>query len=168
MNDEALHFLMAEEDHQQRLFFQRALKEIKVNIVLEFVHDGYQLLSLLGQRADQLPHIVFLDLNLPSKGALEYLADIRRDSQMRDVVVAILAPEGAEQLMQEAFVRGANIYLQRSTDFQGLTRMLSLVISMFWQYYTSGLRKENFILNINQHQYKGSQNKTRLHNGNGC
>ncbi|MFO7977501.1 MAG: response regulator [Bacteroidales bacterium] len=167
MNDEALYLLLAEENHHDRLSFQQALKEIKVNTVLDFVCDGAELLDLLGQQQDHLPHVVFLDLDLPSKGALEYLTDIRRESRHADLVVAIVAADGSDQIMQEAFVRGANIFLHRTNEFDGLTCMLSQAISIFWQYYTSGFRRDNFILNISQHHCKGGQNKTRLYHSNG-
>ncbi len=167
MNHEALYLLVAEKDYHERLVFQQALKEIKVNTVLDFVHEGDQLMDLLSCQKDHLPHIVFLNLNLPAKGALEYLTHIRKEHHLADVVTAIVANHESEHAMQEAFVRGANIFLHRTSDFQGLTCMLSQAISMFWQYYTSGFRRENFLLNIYQHQCKGGQNKTRLYNSNG-
>lgn len=166
MKDQALYLLVGQEDHQQRLLFQQALREIRVNTVPEFVHDGFTLLNLLDGHMDPLPHMVFLDMDLPAKGALEYLEEIRRRTRLRDLVVAISGPEGAEKIMQEAFVLGANIYWQRTNDCQGLTGMLSHAISMFWQYYTSGLRRENFLLNIHNH-YKHGQVRSRICNSNG-
>ena len=45
-------------------------------------------------------------------------------------------------------VQGANIYIKKPNDFGELKRVLSEVININWQYHTSGLNKDNFLLRM--------------------
>jgi CheY-like chemotaxis protein len=149
INHDALYLLLADDDDDDRLFFKEALEEVKVRTVLNTVNDGSQLMNYLNKPGIRLPHIVFLDLFMPVKNGMECLTEIRRNNKLKDLTVAIYSITGTEQVIEEAFVKGANIYIKKPYDFSELKNILSQVINMSWQYYTSGLRKENFLLNIN-------------------
>ena len=67
MNHDALHILLAEDDDDDRLFFKDAIEEIKVKTVVTMVNDGVELMEYLQKPNVHLPHLVFLDLNMPRK-----------------------------------------------------------------------------------------------------
>ena len=148
MKSESLHVLLADDDEDDRLIFKDAIDEVKVKTVVTVLNDGEQLMNYLNQKAPQLPNVVFLDLNMPKKNGMECLKEIRANPKLKDVSVAIYSTSASEEDIEETFVKGANIYIKKPNDFAELKRIISEVLSINWQYHTSGLNKENFLLSI--------------------
>lgn len=149
MENEALHILLADDDEDDRIFFKEALMGIRVRTTISLVNDGVQLMNYLNQPGNHLPNVVFLDLNMPGKSGMECLIEIRKNNRLKDLAIAIYSTSSSEEYIEEAFVRGANIYIKKPDDFAVLKVILEQVINLNWQYHTSGLKKENFLLNIN-------------------
>jgi len=149
MENDALNILLADDDEDDRLFFKEALQELRVRTKVTLVNDGLQLMNYLNQPGIKLPNVVFLDLNMPLKSGMECLTEIRRNNRLRDLAIAIYSTSSSEEYIEEAFVKGANIYIKKPDDFSELKVILEQVINLNWQYYTSGLKRENFLLNIN-------------------
>jgi CheY-like chemotaxis protein len=148
MQHEPLNILLADDDEDDRLFFKEAFDEIKIKTKVNTVNDGIELMKYLNNKDNVLPHILFLDLNMPLKSGLECLKEIRETKELKDLSVAIYSTSGAEEDIEKTFIKGANVYIKKPNDFATLKRVLSEVISINWQYHTSGLNKENFILSI--------------------
>lgn len=149
MENDILHILLADDDEDDRTFFKEALQEIKVKTKVTLVNDGMQLMNYLNQPGIHLPNVVFLDLNMPLKSGMDCLIEIRKNNRLKDLAIAIYSTSSSEEYIEEAFVRGANIYIRKPDDFAVLKVILEQVVNLNWQYHTSGLKKENFLLNIN-------------------
>ena len=148
MNTTPLHILLADDDEDDRLIFKEAINEVKVKTKLTVVNDGVQLMDYLHETEDELPHIVFLDLNMPRKGGIECLKEIRIDPNLKDLSIAIYSTSASEEDIEDTFIKGANVYIKKPNDFNTLVKVLSEVITINWQYHTSDLNKENFVLSI--------------------
>lgn len=148
MQQDPLYILLADDDEDDRLFFKEAFDEIKIKTKVQTVNDGVELMKYLHTKDIVLPHILFLDLNMPLKSGLECLKEIRETKTLKDLSVAIYSTSGSEEDIEKTFVKGANVYIKKPNDFSTLKRVLSEVISINWQYHTSGLNKENFLLSI--------------------
>lgn len=148
MSNDALHILLADDDEDDRLFFKDAIAEVKVKTVVTILNDGFQLMQYLNKPDVKLPNVVFLDLNMPIKGGMQCLKEIRSDNRLKDLSIAIYSTSASEEDIEETFVKGANIYIKKPNDFGELKRILAEVININWQYHTSGLNKENFLLSI--------------------
>jgi len=148
MQHEPLNILLADDDEDDRLFFKEAFDELKMKTNVQTVNDGVELMKYLNNGDNVLPHILFLDLNMPLKSGLECLKEIRDSKRLKDLSVAIYSTSGSEEDIEKTFVKGANVYIKKPNDFATLKRVLTEVVSINWQYHTSGLNKENFILSI--------------------
>ena len=148
MNHDALHVLLADDDDDDRLFFKDAIEEVKVKTVVTMVNDGVELMNYLLKPEIHLPNLVFLDLNMPLKNGMECLKEIRSNNKLKDLTIAIYSTSAMEKDIEETFVKGANIYIKKPKDFDILKNILTKVITINWQYHTSGLNKENFLLSI--------------------
>lgn len=147
MQTDKIRVLLADDDEDDRQFFKEAFDEIKIKTVVEMVHDGVELMNYL-EAAEELPHIIFLDLNMPFKNGIECLKEIKDSAKLRNISIAIYSTSASENDIEQTFVRGANVYIKKPNDFALLKKALSEVISINWQYHTSGMNKENFILSI--------------------
>ena len=145
---ETYQILLADDDEIDRLFFKDAIGELKVNAVLTMVNDGVQLMDYLNQKDVILPHLLFLDINMPRKNGMKALEEIRANEKLKDLSVAIYSTSSAKKDVEEALLKGANIYINKPNDFEQLKKILFKAIKLNWQYQTSGLNKENFILSI--------------------
>jgi CheY-like chemotaxis protein len=148
MKTETYHILLAEDDEDDRLFFKEAISELKINSELTIVNDGVQLMNYLHQKDVVLPHLLFLDINMPRKNGMKALQEIRNDEKLKDLSVAMYSTSSAQKDIEAALANGANIYINKPSDFDQLKRIITKAVSVNWQYHTSGLNKENFILNI--------------------
>jgi CheY-like chemotaxis protein len=105
-------------------------------------------MNALNHSESVLPNILFLDLNMPKKSGMECLLEIKSNGRFKDIAIAIYSTSASEEDIENTFVNGANIYIKKPSDFNNLKNVLSDVVTINWQYHTSGLNKDNFLLRL--------------------
>ncbi len=148
MQNAPIHILLADDDEDDRLFFTEAFEEIKIKTIVNTVIDGVELIKYLLLPDVTLPHVLFLDLNMPRKGGLDCLIEIKSDNRFKDIAVAIYSTSASNEDIEETFIKGANVYIKKPSDFNSLKKILSEVITINWQHHTSSLNKDNFLLTL--------------------
>lgn len=148
MQHDYIHIILADDDEDDRLFFVDAFEELRINTKVKTVNDGVDLINYLTQEDVQLPHVLFLDLNMPRKNGLECLMEIKANPKFNDIAIAIYSTSASEDDIENTFVQGANIYIKKPDDFTTLKKILSEVVTLNWQYHTNGLNKDNFLLRM--------------------
>jgi CheY-like chemotaxis protein len=147
MENGIINVLLADDDEDDRLFFREAFEEIKIKTKVKTVNDGVELMNYLAKSGDDLPHILFIDLNMPRKSGMDCLLEIKHSDNLKDIPVAIYSTSASEEDIEDTFVKGANVYIKKPSDFSTLKKILEEVITINWQYHTSGLNREAFLLN---------------------
>ncbi|TPD73529.1 response regulator [Flavobacterium microcysteis] len=140
--------MLADDDEDDRNFFNDAIKELKINNNLTVFKNGRELMDYLERPDIVLPHILFLDLNMPSKSGNECLTEIRQNPKFKDMSIAIYSTSSSDKDIEETFVGGANIYIKKPNDFANLKKVLREVVNINWQFHTSGLNKDTFFFSI--------------------
>jgi len=148
MLQKKVQIILADDDEDDRMFFKDALESLRMKVDIVTVNDGVELMELLNNKPEEKPHILFLDLNMPRKNGIEALEEIRASALHKDLVVAIYSTSSAENDIEDTFVKGANVYIRKPSDFNVLKKVLEEVLSTNWQFHTSGLNKETFLLSI--------------------
>lgn len=148
MQAETIFVLLADDDEDDRLIFQDAFEELKMKTMVKTVNNGVELMQYLTTSDSRLPHLLFLDLNMPLKNGFECLGEIRKSEELKDLTVAVYSTSSSEKDIENTFIQGANVYINKPSDFKELKRMLQEVLSTNWQYHTSGLNRENFLLRL--------------------
>lgn len=148
MEREYIHIILADDDEDDRMFFTDAFEELKINTKVQTCNDGVELMNYLKKEDSILPNVLFLDLNMPMKNGIECLHEIKADKRFDDIIIAIYSTSSSEEHIEETFICGANIYIKKPSDFNELKRVLSYVVTLNWQYHTSGLNKDNFLFRI--------------------
>jgi CheY-like chemotaxis protein len=147
MDNGQIHVLLADDDEDDRLFFKEAFEEIKIKTRVTLVKDGVELMKYLTSDSRPKPHILFLDLNMPRKSGLECLLEIRNNDHLKDIPIAIYSTSSSDEDIENTFIKGANVYITKPNDFKELKQILEEVITINWQYHTSGLNREIYLLN---------------------
>jgi len=148
MNSDYINIALADDDEDDRLFFTEAFEELKIKSKVLLFKDGIELMEYLNDSTNMLPNLLFLDLNMPKKSGLECLKDIKATKRLSDMAIAIYSTSASEEDIENTFVKGANVYIKKPNDFEKLKKVLSEVVTTNWQYHTSGLNKDNFLLRL--------------------
>ena len=148
MTTDYTHIILADDDEDDRLFFTDAFDELKMTTKVNTFNDGVYLMEYLNSDVAVIPHILFLDLNMPRKSGKECLLEIKKDDRFNNMAIAIYSTSASEEDIEDTFVKGANIYIKKPNDFKKLKKVLSNVVTTNWQYHTSGLNRENFLLRL--------------------
>jgi CheY-like chemotaxis protein len=143
-----MNVLLADDDKDDCLLFKEALEELSINASLVVVHDGEQLLQHLEMIIDNLPHVLFLDLNMPRKNGHECLAEIKNHPILRDLRVIIYSTSYDEEKANLLYKIGAHCYIRKPSGFEELKNVLQTAVMLLGQ---SRLRvsKRNFYINEN-------------------
>ena len=148
MQNEPIHIWLADDDEDDRLFFKDAFEEIRIKTIVEIVNDGVELMDKIIKPGIMLPHVLFLDLNMPRKTGMDCLIEIKKINNLKDIAIAIYSTSASEEDIEDTFVKGANVYIKKPSDFSTLKKILEEVIKINWQYHTSGLNRDNFLLSL--------------------
>ncbi|AUC85647.1 response regulator [Polaribacter sp. ALD11] len=148
MQENDVFIVLADDDEDDRLFFEEAFEELKINTKVLTFDDGVQLMNYLNKVTNILPSILFLDLNMPKKSGVECLLEIKNNNRFKDIAIAIYSTSASEEDIENTFVMGANVYIKKPNDFKQLKKILSNVVTINWQYHTNGLNKDNFLLRL--------------------
>jgi CheY-like chemotaxis protein len=148
MMNPTVQVLLADDDEDDRLLFQTAFEELKIKTNVRTLNDGKELMDYLQQPHVVVPNVLFLDLNMPIKNGLQCLAEIKLLPHLDNMAVAIYSTSSSEADIETAFVKGANVYIKKPSDFIQLKKVLQAVVTLNWQYQTSGLNRDNFLFSI--------------------
>ncbi|MBK6264088.1 response regulator [Marivirga sp. S37H4] len=148
MNNHPIKILLADDDEDDRLFFEDAIDALPLRTSLKMVENGKELMDYLLLSESPLPDVIFLDLNMPGKNGLDYLTEIRAHPKLQSISVAVYSTSSSEKDIEESFVRGANIYINKPNDFNDLKDVLKKVICTNWQYLNTSFNKESFLLSV--------------------
>jgi DNA-binding NtrC family response regulator len=147
MNINKLNVLLADDDEDDRWLFEQALNDIKIKTNLSLFKNGKELMDYLLQ-IDIKPHLIFLDLNMPIKNGMECLLEMKKDANLKNIPVAIYSTSSSEKDIENTFISGANIYINKPSNFDKLKDVIEKVLQLNWQYQTSNLNKDNFLFRI--------------------
>jgi len=146
--NEPLHILLADDDEADRLLFTEAFSELEIKTIVRTVNNGVQLMKDLNKKNNRLPHLLFLDLNMPHRNGLECLKEIRSNEKLRNIYVAIYSTSASEKDIEETFRNGANIYINKPNDFNRLKQVLEKAVMTTYQYQDTTFKIDDFLLRI--------------------
>jgi two-component system response regulator len=73
---------------------------------------------LRGRQAN--PGLILLDLNMPGLDGRRVLAILKGDDELRKIPVVVLTTSSDERDIEECYKLGANTYIQKPVDLDGL------------------------------------------------
>ena len=107
-----LNVLLADDDIDDCNFFKKALKELPLPTDLVTVHDGEALMTLLNKEVHSLPHVIFLDINMPVLSGWDVLnsfknfTEITKEQFIIYILSSSIASEDKERAANSPLVTG--------------------------------------------------------------
>lgn len=139
---------LADDDEDDRYFFQDALKEVCKEVQLTMAINGSQLMTILNKSPVPPPDVLFLDLNMPIKNGFECLTEIRASQIFNQLPVIIFSTTSQEEAVNRVYNSGANLYVRKPDSFGQLKKVLKQVLSIDWVNNRTQLPKEQFLVTI--------------------
>ena len=100
-NNSKKYIFLADDDEDDCMLFEDALREVNASTELATANDGVELMMLLGKTVPPPPDVIFLDLNMPKKNGFECLAEIRNSKQFKDIPVVIFSTTGEKEAIDK-------------------------------------------------------------------
>jgi CheY-like chemotaxis protein len=130
--------LMADDDPDDCMLAQEALREARLANPLRTVGDGEELMDYLHHRgvyADPQsaprPGLILLDLNMPRKDGREALREIKQDPTLRQIPVVVLTTSRAEEDILRSYDLGVNSFCAKPVTFEGLVQLMH-TLACYW------------------------------------
>ena len=135
---EPVAILVAEDNKYDRMILAEAFKELDLNVSLNFVSHGEELLDYLQGRNAYAgvgtlprPSLVLMDLNMPRMNGNEALKRIRADANLRKLPVMVLSTSDNPKQIAQAYDDGANAFMTKPGHFDDLLALLRR-FGAFW------------------------------------
>jgi CheY-like chemotaxis protein len=134
----AFTILLVEDDIQDALLVQQALKEGAIRNPVQVVRNGQEAIDYLegkGPYADRrgypIPRIAVCDINMPKVNGFELLRWLRSESDVRRLPVVMMSSSNRVEDINRAYDLGVNAYLVKPRNFDEMVDVLNKLVQ-FW------------------------------------
>ncbi len=120
--------LLIDDDLDDQLFFCDIVKEINSKIACRVANNGLEATEYLKE-SNQLPDLIFLDLNMPYMNGFDFLKFLRASKDFKQIPVIIFTTSNSEQDVELSRKSGANRFLIKPPSLEILNRQLSELLN---------------------------------------
>jgi CheY-like chemotaxis protein len=138
MNKPEQHILLAKDNEDYALLFNRALKAAGVDASLEIVRDGKEAVDYLtgaepysDREKHPFPKLLLLDLKMPRMDGFEVLSAVRQRLGFTRLPVIVLTHSDNPADVKRAYELGATSYFRKPDSLEGLDEMIH-VLHAYW------------------------------------
>ena len=124
-----INILLADDDMDDRYLFGRVLKRLSIQTSLVTVDNGENLMIWLSENAENLPDVLFLDLNMPRKNGYECLSEIKESENLKHLPVIIHSTHMRDNDADILYRKGAHYYI-RKTNILELAKILQSIFTI--------------------------------------
>ncbi len=155
MNLKQLNILLADDDTDDCIFFRNAVQELLPSTNFIDVHDGEQLMYLLTDETKPLPHVLFLDLNMPRKNGFECLSEIKLNEKFKKLPVIMFSTSFEQEVVNQLYQNGAHYFIRKPSEFSQFKKIVQHTLSIIAKELSDDKNvnisqppRENFVLTI--------------------
>ena len=148
MNLKQLNILLADDDTDDCIFFKEALGELLLSTHLTTVNDGEQLMQLLTNETNVLPHVLFLDLNMPRKNGFECLTEIKLSKKLKQLPVIVFSTSFEQEVVNQLYKNGAQYFIRKPSEFSQFKNIIQLSLALITKENISQPTRENFVITM--------------------
>ncbi len=130
--------LLVEDDPGDQELVRRALEEAKIRNKLYVVENGDEAMNFLNHRGiyedpetSPVPDLILLDLNLPGMDGKELLKNIRKNPDLKRLVVIVLTTSRHEEDILSSYESGVNSYINKPVNYEDFIELVK-VIDTYW------------------------------------
>ncbi|MBA3664495.1 MAG: response regulator [Bacteroidetes bacterium] len=118
-------FLLVDDDDDDRDLFERAVKSIEGGVYYG-VAGGPKMLEYLSG-SQQLPDVIFLDVNMPEMSGWECLEILKSNKRYKNIPVLMYSTSSHSKDIKKAEALGAMTFCVKPDDYAELRKLIRLV-----------------------------------------
>ena len=141
-----LNILLADDDIDDCIFFRGALEKMPLTTLLVAVHNGEELMHLLTKETYQLPHVLFLDLNMPRKNGFECLSEIKLNPKLRHLPVVMFSTSHEQEVVSRLYLNGAQYFIRKPPVISQFEKIIQQTLTLIGQDCLLQPAREDFVL----------------------
>lgn len=137
-NKTVMPILMVDDDKDDRMLTEKALRKNRVINPIHFLEDGEELMEYLQKKgkfsapgAAPTPCFVLLDLNMPRMDGRKALSLIKADPTLRKIPIVVLTTSQAEEDIVRSYSLGANSFITKPVQFESLVNLMDS-LKQYW------------------------------------
>ncbi len=146
MNIQVYNIFYTDDDEDDQDFFKIAVHAVSPTSKIVTLGDGDELMILL-KNPPPVPHIIFLDLNMPGKNGYDVLKEIRLSESTKHFPVVVFSTSDDALSINATRQLGANMYITKPSSIGLLQTVIKHTLSINWETFDSG--GENFVYRMN-------------------
>lgn len=122
-----MNFLLVDDDPDDSLLFKEVLHDVNSAVGFTAAENGKAALDLLRSGTQVLPHIIFLDLNMPLMNGKECLHELKQDPELMHIPVIIYTTSSQSRDIEETMMGGALCFITKPTGMKDLRNILTQI-----------------------------------------
>jgi len=121
---------LIDDDADDREIFQEALSDIKISNAIDFQHaeNGVDAFQKLESHKVNKPDVIFLDLNMPKMDGRQFLTEIKKLVQFKDIPVVIYSTSSNKSDIDFTLRHQAETFMTKPHSISDLKRQLEHVL----------------------------------------
>ena len=119
---------LVDDDVDDHEIFKSALSQVDESILLMIAGNGKEALQVLSS-LDQLPDFIFLDLNMPRMGGIQFLTEIKKSDSLHIIPVIVYSTSNHPGDKEKALDAGATKFFTKPAKFSELCNLLQSLLS---------------------------------------
>jgi CheY-like chemotaxis protein len=130
--------IMAEDDEDDRIIIQDALKEAGITLPVKCVENGEELMDLFLHQRDNpekidalKPVFILLDLNMPRMDGRKTLELLKKDENLRKIPVIIFTTSDSPEDIAWTYSCGASSFITKPFSFRSIVDIMK-TIKKYW------------------------------------
>ena len=137
MDERIINILLVEDDEVDIMNVKRAFKKYNITNPLYVAGNGLEALAMLRPDNGQPPKIpetrrlILLDLNMPKMNGLEFLHQLRQDSELKRPPVIVLTTSDEDKDRIEAYDFNVAGYILKPVTFSNFAEVM-VALNKYW------------------------------------
>ncbi|TDE12093.1 response regulator [Dyadobacter psychrotolerans] len=125
--------LLADDDTDDRWFFQDFLKHRTDVAFFPSVTDGVEVLEYLNSvEADSdFPHVIILDQNMPKLSGKETLCELKANPRYSEIAIVIYSTYTDQKLIDDCRLLGALTVQPKPVSLEGYNEMIDAILKAY-------------------------------------
>lgn len=120
---------LADDDHDDQLVFENAVKEILPTVNLTLFTDSYTLLNELNRFT---PDLLFLDIHMPCLNGNECLKVIKENPAYKNLPIVMLTGREYYEDIKTSYEYGATLYVVKPNTYNKISTCLKALFQLNW------------------------------------
>jgi len=127
---------LVEDDEVDVMNVKRAFKKNNVTNPLFVCNNGLEAIEFLTQRLAsnpaEVPRIILLDLNMPKMGGIEFLRELRKNNELKNISVFVMTTSNEDRDKVDAYNLNVAGYILKPLSMERFIEAVS-TLNNYWK-----------------------------------